>query len=71
LFAFGAPLDPRFGPDSARRHQDSGAIELTGGWPGLRCDIDTPDDLSAALELGVGTATKRVVAELEFPSAQR
>jgi 2-phospho-L-lactate guanylyltransferase len=71
LFAFGVPLDPRFGPDSARRHRDSGAMELSGGWPGLRCDIDTPDDLSAALELGVGTATKRVVAELEFPSAQR
>ena len=32
---------PRFGPDSARRHRDSGAIELTGAWPGLRCDIDT------------------------------
>ncbi len=71
LFAFGTALDPRFGPDSARRHRDSGAIELTGGWPGLRCDIDTPDDLSAALELGVGTATKRVVAELEFSGTDR
>jgi 2-phospho-L-lactate guanylyltransferase len=68
LFAFGTALEPRFGPDSARRHRDSGAIELTGGWPGLRCDIDTPDDLAVALELGVGTSTKRVVAELEFPS---
>ena len=44
---------------------------MTGGWPGLRCDIDTPDDLAAALELGVGTATKRVVADLDYPSADR
>jgi 2-phospho-L-lactate/phosphoenolpyruvate guanylyltransferase len=71
LFAFGTPLDPRFGLESTRRHQLSGAAELTGGWPGLRCDIDTPDDLSAALELGVGTATKRVVADVEFPSTER
>ena len=67
LFAFGTALDPRFGADSTRRHEDSGAVGLAGEWPGLRCDIDTPDDLSAALELGVGTATKRVVAELELP----
>jgi 2-phospho-L-lactate guanylyltransferase len=26
LFAFDVPLEPRFGPDSARRHQHSGAI---------------------------------------------
>jgi 2-phospho-L-lactate guanylyltransferase len=71
LFAFGTPLGPSFGVDSARRHRDSGAIELTGGWPGLRCDIDTPDDLTAALELGVGTSTKRIVAELEFPGTNR
>lgn len=71
LFAFGAALDPTFGPESARRHGDSGAIALTGGWPGLRCDIDTPDDLVAALELGVGTATKRVVADLDYPNADR
>lgn len=62
LFAFGVPLDPRFGPDSARRHSHSGAIELTGAWPGLRCDIDTPDDLMAARRLGVGTATAQIIA---------
>jgi 2-phospho-L-lactate guanylyltransferase len=61
LFAFGVPVDPRFGPGSARRHANSGAIELTGAWPGLRCDIDTPDDLTAALRLGVGPATYRAV----------
>ncbi len=59
LFAFGVPLEPAFGTDSAARHRHSGAIELTGAWPGLRCDIDTPDDLHAARRLGVGAATRR------------
>ncbi len=62
LFAFGAPLDPRFGPDSCAQHRRSGAIELTGAWPGLRCDIDTPDDLAVARRLGMGPATARAVA---------
>jgi 2-phospho-L-lactate guanylyltransferase len=61
LFAFGVGLDPRFGPDSARRHAHSGAIELTGAWPGLRCDIDTPDDLLVARRLGVGAATTQAI----------
>ncbi|GFG49865.1 2-phospho-L-lactate guanylyltransferase [Mycolicibacterium agri] len=61
LFAFGVPLDPQFGTDSARRHQHSGAIELTGAWPGLRCDIDTPDDLLVARRLGVGSATAAAI----------
>lgn len=67
LFAFGTPLDPSFGSDSARRHTDSGAVALTRGWPGLRCDIDTPEDLTTALRLGVGTTTKRTVADMEIP----
>ncbi|MDT5080450.1 MAG: 2-phospho-L-lactate/phosphoenolpyruvate guanylyltransferase [Mycobacterium sp.] len=67
LFAFGVPLDPGFGPNSARRHADSGAIELTRPWPGLRCDIDTQDDLAAALRLGVGIATKRAVGGMTMP----
>jgi len=62
LFTFGPPLAPLFGPDSARRHRDDGAIELRGDWPGLRCDIDTPDDLAEARRLGVGAATARAVA---------
>ena len=61
LFAFGVALDPHFGPDSAARHRHSGAIELTGAWPGLRCDIDTPDDLLVARRLGVGAATAQVI----------
>jgi 2-phospho-L-lactate/phosphoenolpyruvate guanylyltransferase len=59
LFAFGIPLDPHFGTDSAALHGHSGAIELTGAWTGLRCDIDTPDDLQVARRLGVGPATRR------------
>jgi 2-phospho-L-lactate/phosphoenolpyruvate guanylyltransferase len=61
LFAFGVSLDPRFGPNSAAAHRYSGAVELTGRWPGLRCDIDTPDDLAAARLLGMGPATLRAV----------
>lgn len=64
LFAFGVALDPRFGPDSAQRHRHSGAIELTGAWPGLRCDIDTPEDLLVARRLGVGTATAQAIGRL-------
>jgi 2-phospho-L-lactate guanylyltransferase len=62
LCAFGTALDPRFGPDSCAQHRHSGAIELTGAWPGLRCDIDTPSDLAVARRLGMGTATSRAVA---------
>lgn len=62
LCAFGTPLGPRFGPDSCARHRRSGAIELTGAWPGLRCDVDTPADLAAARQLGVGPATARALA---------
>ena len=57
LFSFGTPPDPRFGIGSARLHRDSGAVELNGAWPGLRCDIDTPEDLAEARHLGLGVAT--------------
>jgi 2-phospho-L-lactate guanylyltransferase len=63
LFAFGSALDPRFGRDSSTRHRQSGALELTGAWPGLRCDIDTPEDLAVARRLGVGPATTRALAQ--------
>jgi 2-phospho-L-lactate guanylyltransferase len=63
LCAFGTMLDPQFGPDSSARHRRSGAIELTGAWPGLRCDVDTPADLAAARRLGVGAATARAIAQ--------
>ena len=62
LFAFGTALDPQFGPNSSELHRRSGAVELTGAWPGLRCDVDTPADLAAARRLGVGAATARAIA---------
>jgi len=62
LCAFGIALDPQFGSDSSARHRRSGAIELTGAWPGLRCDVDTPADLAAARRLGIGPATARAIA---------
>ncbi len=61
LIAMGVALDPHFGADSAQQHRHSGAIELTGAWPGLRCDIDTPEDLMVARRLGVGAATAQAV----------
>lgn len=61
LFAFGIPVRPRFGFESAKRHREDGAVELSGDWPGLRCDIDTPADLDHARRLGLGDATSRVV----------
>ncbi|HHV22424.1 MAG TPA: 2-phospho-L-lactate guanylyltransferase [Propionibacterium sp.] len=53
LAARGASLAPAFGPDSATRHMDSGAVELTAS-AGLRLDADTPDDLLRAAALGIG-----------------
>jgi 2-phospho-L-lactate guanylyltransferase len=61
LFAFGVNPQPRLGAESASRHRESGAVELLGDWPGLRCDIDTPEDLAAARLLGVGAATTAAI----------
>lgn len=58
LAAAGVELDPRFGGGSAARHRASGAVPLSGPWPGLRRDVDTPADLAAALGLGVGPHTR-------------
>jgi len=57
-----AALDPRFGVGSARRHEESGARPLDGGWPGLRRDVDTSTDLRDAAALGLGTHTSAVLA---------
>lgn len=61
LAAPGTDLDPHFGVGSAARHAASGAVGLTGGWPGLRRDVDTADDLATAAALGVGEHTRAVV----------
>ncbi len=57
LAAPGQLLQPCFGPGSAAAHQATGARPLTGCWPGLRCDVDTAADLSAARGLGLGRFT--------------
>lgn len=57
LTAPGVGLDPRFGPGSATAHRASGAQRLDGPWPTLRCDVDTPADLTAAAQLGLGPHT--------------
>jgi 2-phospho-L-lactate guanylyltransferase len=64
LAAPGVELDPRFGGGSAARHLASGAMPLDGGWPSLRRDVDTPADLAAALELGVGVHTRAALARV-------
>jgi len=53
----GVPLDPCFGPDSAAAHTASGAVPLAGDWPTLRRDVDTTEDLAAAVILGLGPHT--------------
>ncbi|WP_372673112.1 2-phospho-L-lactate guanylyltransferase [Amycolatopsis kentuckyensis] len=57
LSAPGAPLDPRFGPGSARLHEASGAVPLREKLPTLRSDVDTPEDLAHVKALGVGKHT--------------
>lgn len=61
LFAFGASLRPCFGAKSAERHRRSGAVELTGMGAGLRCDIDTAEDLCYATGLGLGSKTEKII----------
>jgi 2-phospho-L-lactate guanylyltransferase len=63
-------LDPRFGPGSAAAHEASGAVRLTGRWPGLARDVDTPDDLLAARSLGLGPASAALADRL-FPAVCR
>lgn len=57
----GAP-EPQFGEGSAARHA-RGATRLELDLPRLRRDVDTADDLAAALQLGVGPHTARVLGQ--------
>ncbi|MEV0593969.1 2-phospho-L-lactate guanylyltransferase [Nonomuraea cavernae] len=64
----GLPFTPRFGGESRARHLASGAKELcVEGIESVRRDVDTPDDLRAAMALGLGGHTAAVVADL-WPS---
>ncbi|MEZ0491832.1 2-phospho-L-lactate guanylyltransferase [Kineococcus sp. TBRC 1896] len=60
----------RFGPDSARRHLEAGAVALTDPLPSLRRDVDTVEDLRSALTLGVGPRTRVALArDVPAPTA--
>jgi 2-phospho-L-lactate/phosphoenolpyruvate guanylyltransferase len=61
----GGQFRPMYGGASRARHAAGGATELAlDGIAGLRQDVDTPDDLRAAVALGVGPRTAGVAAEL-------
>jgi 2-phospho-L-lactate/phosphoenolpyruvate guanylyltransferase len=61
----GGEFRPLFGGASRARHAASGAAELAfGDMAGLRRDVDTPDDLRAALALGAGQKTTALAAQL-------
>ena len=65
--AAGAELGPCFGADSRERHRAGGARELTAA-ASVRLDVDTAEDLRAALELGVGPHTRQaLLAPLAAP----
>jgi 2-phospho-L-lactate/phosphoenolpyruvate guanylyltransferase len=58
----GARFQPRFGPASRDAHRRAGARELDLPLaPGLRQDVDTIEDLCAAVELGLGRRSAAVV----------
>jgi 2-phospho-L-lactate/phosphoenolpyruvate guanylyltransferase len=69
LTGVGTELSPRFGPGSAQAHRASGAVELTGSWPGLVRDVDTDADLRAAVALGAGPRTTALLDRLRMPGA--
>ncbi|HZG04951.1 MAG TPA: 2-phospho-L-lactate guanylyltransferase [Streptomyces sp.] len=59
----GTALAPAFGGASRARHLRSGAVEITlSGVESVRRDVDTGEDLAAALALGVGPHTLRTSA---------
>jgi 2-phospho-L-lactate guanylyltransferase len=64
LTAAGVDLRPEFGAGSAARHAEGGAVALDGDWPGLVRDVDTDDDLRAALLLGAGPRTTALAVHL-------
>jgi 2-phospho-L-lactate guanylyltransferase len=60
-----ALFTPRFGIESFAAHVAAGAVDLTELAPeSVRRDVDTVDGLSGAVDLGVGDATKRALADL-------
>jgi 2-phospho-L-lactate guanylyltransferase len=66
LAPHGQPLEPCFGVGSAAAHRATGARELSGFWPGLRCDVDTAADLAVARSLGLGRFTRAALPSPEL-----
>ncbi|MGH3240911.1 MAG: 2-phospho-L-lactate guanylyltransferase, partial [Spirillospora sp.] len=61
----GVTFAPAFGTGSRAAHRARGAREvLLPGTDSVRRDVDTLDDLRAALTLGTGPRTAAVAAEL-------
>ncbi|MGD0703606.1 MAG: 2-phospho-L-lactate guanylyltransferase [Trebonia sp.] len=61
----GVEFRPMYGGTSRARHTAAAAAELSlANIAGLRQDVDTPDDLRAAVMLGVGPRTAGVAAQL-------
>jgi 2-phospho-L-lactate guanylyltransferase len=61
----GLPFTPRFGGESRARHLAGGAKELClNDVDSVRRDVDTPDDLRAAVALGLGPHTSAVLADM-------
>lgn len=61
----GQELRPAFGEESRARHRGSGAVELRlDEVDSVRQDVDTGEDLRAALALGVGPCTAAAAARL-------
>lgn len=58
---------PCFGPGSREAHAAAGAVALDEeAITSVRRDVDTPDDLAAALDLGVGPRTAMVATGLRL-----
>ncbi|MFE3515897.1 2-phospho-L-lactate guanylyltransferase [Streptomyces sp. NPDC059166] len=69
--ASGTELCPSFGGPSRARHLASGAVEIRlPGLDSVRRDVDTGEDLEAALALGVGPFTAGLAAPA-VPVAER
>jgi 2-phospho-L-lactate guanylyltransferase len=52
---------PRFGRDSAARHEADGAVRLALDLPSLRTDVDDAESLAAARRLGLGRRTRALL----------
>lgn len=63
--------EPRFGLDSATRHAQAGAADISAyAGRGARRDVDTAADLRAALAIGVGDHSALAVAGSVFQGAE-